>query len=505
LQADHKPVIVYRNTRIRGKIMRVLATLAAACAALGAVCASAEEAASPAFKTVRIPDDPYPSTYKPMPSRPTLYVNARVLDGAGREIPNARMFVTGGKIAWIESGGERSEAGAEVVDVKGRWLTAGVIDIHSHLGVYASPGVNAHDDGNEATKPATPDVWAEHSVWPQDPGFARAVAGGVTTLQILPGSANLVGGRSVTVKNVPTRTVQGMKFPGAPYGMKMACGENPKRVYGDKGGPSTRMGNMAGYRAQWIKAQDYRKSWDDYWRKAEAYEKAQAEGGSRKKKAGDPPKAPDRNLAMDTLADVLRGKILVQMHCYRADEMALVLDMAREFDYKVTTFHHAVESYKIADLLKKDDVCSAMWADWWGFKLEAWDTVRENIPLVHKAGACAIVHSDSEVGIQRLNQEAAKALADGKRAGIDISKADAWTWLSLNPAKAMGIADKTGSLEPGKGADFVIWSADPFSVYAHADQVFVDGGKVYDRADPAYQPVSDFELGVDTARKGGRP
>lgn len=445
-----------------------------------------------------------------MPSGPFVIRNATVYDGAGGEFVGADVAVAAGKIVAIGPD-LAAPAGSVEIDARGRFVTPGIIDVHSHLGVYASPSVNAHEDGNEATAPARPDAWAEHSIWPQDPGFERALAGGVTVMQILPGSANLFGGRSAVVKNVPSRTVQGLKYPGAPYGLKMACGENPKRVYGERGGPSTRMGNMAGYRQQWIKAEEYRRKWDEYWRKAEAYEKSiatapdRARRGEKAAKPAEPPAAPDRDLKLDTLADVLRGKILIQMHCYRADEMALILDMAREFGYKVTAFHHAVESYKIADLLKADNVCSAMWADWWGFKLEAWDTVRENIPLVHKAGACAIVHSDSAIGIQRLNQEAAKALADGRKAGIDISKAQAWIWLSLNPAKALGIDGQTGSLTPGKNADIVIWSSDPFSVYAHADQVFIDGARIYDRFDRAYQPRSDFELATDAPLKGGRP
>ena len=225
-------------------------------------------------------------------------------------------------------------AGAVIIDGTGKYVTPGIIDVHSHLGNYPSPSVEAHSDGNEATSPTTPEVWAEHSVWPQDPGFSRALAnGGVTTLQILPGSANLMGGRSVTLKNVYARTAQGMKFPGAPYGMKMACGENPKRVYGAKGRmPSTRMGNLAVNRQTWIKAQEYRKKRD---------------GG----------KEFSRDLGMETLAGVLDGDILIHNHCYRADEMAIVLDMAKEFGYKVSTFHHAVESYKIADLLRDAGVC----------------------------------------------------------------------------------------------------------------------------------------------------
>ena len=268
-----------------------------------------------------------------------------------------------------------------------------------------------------------------------------------------------------------------MKFPGAPYGLKMACGENPKRVYGSKGNmPQTRMGNIAMARQTWAKAQAYKREWDKY---AE-------EGG----------KVPDRDLAMDTLKGVLEGKILIHNHCYRADEMANMIDMSKEFGYHIAAFHHAVEAYKIADLLRDNGICAAMWSDWYGFKMESYDAVNENIPLVYNAGACAIVHSDDPNGIQRLNQEAAKALADGQRAGIpNLSEAIAWIWLSSNPAKALGIFDRTGSLAPGKMADVVLWNGDPFSIYARPERVWIDGALMYDANDPKRRPVSDFELG----------
>ncbi len=410
----------------------------------------------------------FASTYQALPSEKTVITNARIIVGDGTEIETGSVVLENGKIVSVTDGAVDGD-GAFTIDAGGKYVTPGIIDVHSHLGNYPTPAVNAHGDGNEITSPITSEVWAEHGVWPQDPGFDEALAGGVTTLHILPGSANLFGGRGVTLRNVPSRTVQGMKFPDAPYTLKMACGENPKRVYGDKGGPDSRMGNVAGYRKNWIKAQEYAK-------KMEGDEKAK------------------RDLQLETLAGVLSGEILVQMHCYRADEMVQILDIAKEFDYKVTTFHHAVEAYKIGDVLAETGTCAAMWADWGGFKMEAYDNIRENIPFVHAQGACAMIHSDSQDGIQRLNQEVAKAWSDGNKAGLDISKAEAWKWLSANPAKALGIADETGTLEAGKRADVVIWSADPFSTYARPEKVFVDGAMLFDR-DTGLKPKSDFRLG----------
>lgn len=461
--------------------LKIGAVASAALLALAA-CGGGGGASGNGSGEIAIDQDPYPSTYSAPASSPTLIRDATILDGLGNLIEDADLLMSGGDIVAIGTDLEApDEEGLVVIEAAGKWVTPGIIDNHSHLGVYPSPSVSAHQDGNEISAPVTAEVWAEHGIWPQDPGFTRALAAGVTALQILPGSANLFGGRGVTLKAVPGRTVQEMKFPGAPYTLKMACGENPKRVYGygagvfPGGAPYSRMGNVAGYRAAWAEAVEYKRKWDTY----------AAEGG-------DP---PTRNLELDTLKGVLEGDILVHMHCYRADEMAFILDMAEEFGYSIAAFHHAVESYKIADLLAEAGACSAMWADWWGFKMEAYDGVRENIPMVHAAGACAIVHSDSDIGIQRLNQEAAKALADGRRAGIDISKAEAWQWLSLNPARSLGIDEETGSLQPGKAGDVVIWSGDPFSVYTRAEQVFIDGALMYDHDDPAFQPVTDFELG----------
>ena len=425
--------------------------------------------------------DPFPSTYAPFPSRPTVIRNVTIFTAAGPRIANGAVLLRDGKIAAVGSSVE-APADAIVIDGTGKFVTPGLIDTHSHMGVYAAPGVQANSDGNEATSPVTANVWAEHSVWPQDPQFPRALAGGITTAQILPGSANLIGGRSVVLKVIPARTVQAMKFPGAKYGLKMACGENPKRVYASRG-PSTRMGNVAGYRNAWIQAEQYRRRWDKW----------------LADKKGDP---PQRDLGNETLAEVLRGNILVHNHCYRADEMAQMIDIAKEFGYSIRSFHHGVEAYKVADLLATNNISASIWADWGAFKMEALDAVKGNMALVHQAGARTVVHSDDPSGIQRLNQEAAKGIAAGVALGITISEEDAIKWLTLHPAWSLGLDDRIGTLEVGKNADVVLWSGNPFSVYSRAERVWIDGAQLYDRTDATEAWRTDFELGF--VRRGAR-
>ena len=455
---------------------------AVGCASGGARTTSGTTAPQGAATTPSTPPDTsggigpqYASTYERHANPAVLIRNATIMTATGQEIQGGSILLRDGKIVAVGTTVEAPQD-ATVVDGTGKWVTPGVIDTHSHLGVYAAPGTFAESDGNEATRPVTAEVWAEHSFWPQDPQIPLAIAGGVTTIQALPGSANLIGGRSAVLKLIPARSVQEMKFPGARYGLKMACGENPKRVYGQRGGPSTRMGNMAGYREAFIAAQSYRRRWDKW----------------NKDHQGDP---PERNLRNETLAEVLRGNIFVQNHCYRADEMMQMLDLAKEFGFKIRSFHHAVEAYKIADVLARDGVASSVWADWWGFKEEAMDGIYENAALLQQAGARAIIHSDDPGGIQRLNQEAAKAMYHGRRAGIPVTRDQALRWFTANAAWALGLDSVVGTLEPGKMADVVVWSADPLSVYAQAVQVYNDGWLVYDRSDPLHQPKTDFMLG----------
>lgn len=470
-------------------------------------CASAQKSTLPEDKRAG-PLAPYVAPQEPRghafddDSPPVFIRNATLLTAAGKTIENGHLLLEKGRIQAIGEGPGNPPAGATLIDAAGQFVTPGLIDTHSHMGVYAIPSVPAHSDGNEMTSPTTAEVWAEHSFWPQDPSIWRAVSGGITTIQVLPGSANLIGGRSYVAKLKPAISARLMRFPGAPQGLKMACGENPKRVYGNRGSaPSTRMGNVAGYRAAFQRALEYRRKLQEYDRDLALWQQKQAKKsnpGAAKSDGDDPddpPAPPTRNFALETLVQVLDGKILVHNHCYRADEMSLMLDVAKEFGFSIRSFHHALEAYKIRDRLAQEGVASSTWSDWWGFKMEAFDGIPQNAALLSQAGARAIIHSDSEAEIRHLNQEAEKARTAGKKIGIAISDDEVLRWITAHPAWALGIEDQVGTLEVGKMADVVIWDRKPFSVYARAMQVFIDGDLVYDRQ-RGVQPTSDFEVGL---------
>jgi imidazolonepropionase-like amidohydrolase len=425
--------------------------------------------------------DIYPSTYETTQIEAVAIVGATILTGNSPKLDDATIIFDNGRI--MDIGVNLSvPKGMRVIDGSGKWVTPGLIDAHSHLGVFPAPGVPSTRDGNEKTGNNTAEVWAEHAVWPQDAGFYAARKGGVTTLAVLPGSANLFGGRTVTLKNIDSSTVQGMKFPNADQGLKMACGENPINEYGSKGRtPFTRMGNIAGFRAAWSEARDYQRKRSEYAGKS-ADEKADKE----------PPKI---DLQLETLADVLEGKITPHIHCYRADEMVQMIDLSKEYGFDIGAFHHAVEAYKIADILADEGIAVATWARRWGFKLEAYDAVEANAAVLEAAGVNTILHSDSSTLIQRLNVEAAMAMASARELGLDYNRETAIRWVTANPAKLLGILNETGTLEIGKMADIVLWSDDPFSIYARPDNVFIDGVQVFDRENEKESDQSDLLIG----------
>ena len=468
------------------------------------------------------PDPPLPplpwmeteGTLPPLDTPLVALVGGTVMTATGQVITDGVVVIDDGLIRAV---GSRSATpipeGARVIDTTGRFVTPGVIDVHSHMGVYPVPSVGAHEDGNEMTGPTTPQVRAADSFWPQDPALGRAVAAGVTTIQVLPGSANLIGGAGETIHMHPGRSVSEMLFLGAPETMKMACGENPKRVYGEQHQfPATRMGNVAGYRAAFQEAIEYGRTWEAWQHEHQSWQRDQREAddtsGDEAASTNDeddeseehddtPPDPPTRNFGHELVLGAIEGRVLVQMHCYRADEMARMIEVGNEMGFRVRSFHHAVEAYKIRDLLHDADISISTWTDWWGFKLEAFDAIPENLGLLTQANVRGVLHSDSAMLVQRLNQEVGKAQAAARGRGIDISDDQALRWITANAAWTLGIEERVGTLEVGRVADVVVWSGHPFSVYTHADLVFVDGLLEHERSVDPVGRRTDFELGLD--------
>lgn len=422
---------------------------------------------------------PITGSYQPRARTDTIIRQATILDGAGNRLigdvlmRDGRIVALGPDLA--------NDSGATEIAGRGKWVTPGLIDIHTHYGTYLLPQTAAEAEVSDVIEDSdfnVADTWIEHAIRPGDPAFSRALAGGVTTVQVLPGSGALFGGRSVILKPLPTVTMDQMRFPGARQGLKMACGGNPAGSFGGRGRfPNSRQGEIAGIRRALLDTRHYMEEWEDH-------------GGGRKGGRG-----PRRDLKMDTLAAAMRGDLPVHLHCYRADDIATWVSVLDEFGIRIAAVHHATEAYKVAPMLADRGICAAVWPDWWGFKREAEDGIPENAAFVDAAGGCAIMHSDIPVLGNLLNIEASKAAAAGRRAGLTIPPERAIRWITSNPAKAIGLGDRIGTIAPGMNADLVIWSADPFSVYSHVEQVFMDGAILYDRNAKDGAGASDFELG----------
>lgn len=385
--------------------------------------------------------------------------NAIVMTVTHGNVKNGSVYIKDGKIAAV---GEsvNAPASATVIDAGGKYLTPGIIDSHSHLAL--------DDDVNEATSPVTPQMMMQDAFDYQDKAIYRALAGGVTTSLLLHGSANMIGGQAVVIKHKYGASRDAMLFPGAPRSIKFASGENPKRVYGGRNQvPSTRMGNFAVQREALVQAQDYMRSWDDY---------------NAKVKRGDKDaSAPKRDLKLEALADVLRGKLMVQIHCYRADEFLTEMAMAKEFGYHIRAFHHALEAYKVPEKLAAENVGIATFADWWGYKYEAWDAIPWNAVMAMRKGVKVAIKSDSDDFARRLNQEAAKTMHYG-----GATEEEALKMITINAAWIVGVDDKVGSIETGKDADLVLWDGYPLSSAAVPNKVWIDGDVYFDRSLPGY-------------------
>jgi imidazolonepropionase-like amidohydrolase len=398
---------------------------------------------------------PTPSSTKATAHKEVLIKNAVVMTVTHGNIQNGSVYIKDGKIAGVGAN-LKVPQGATVIDAGGKYLTPGIIDSHSHIAL--------DDDVNEATSPVTPQMMMIDAFDYQDKAIYRGLAGGVTTSLLLHGSANMIGGQAIVIKHKYGAGRDAMLFPGAPRSIKFASGENPKRVYGSKEQlPSTRMGNFAVQREALVQAQDYMREWDEYEAKI--------------KRSDKEAKQPKRDLKLEALAEVLRGKLLVQIHCYRADELLTEMEIAKQFGYKVRAFHHALEAYKVADKLAANDVAIATFADWWGFKNEAWDAIPWNAVMSMRKGVRVAIKSDSDDFARRLNQEAAKTMRYG-----GATEEEALKMITLNPAWIIGVEDQVGSIEVGKDADLVIWDGYPLSSYGVPEKVLIDGDVYFDRS-----------------------
>ena len=388
----------------------------------------------------------------------TLIRNATVLTIAHGTLQNTDVLIRRGKIAAIGKN-LKASADAKVIDASGKYLMPGIIDCHSH---------SMLDAINEGTLSVSSMARTRDVLNPTDVDLYRELAGGVTTLNLLHGSANSIGGQTATVKIKYGRPIEEFIFPGAPPGIKFALGENPKRSsFTPQPGqqrryPATRMGVEETIRDAFVRARDYKKSWDEYNAAIKRGEKNLV--------------PPRRDLQLEPLVEVLEGKRYVHSHCYRADEILMLINIANEFGFKVRTFQHVLEGYKVAKEIAEHGAGASTFADFWGYKIEAYDAIAYNTAILVRHGVNTSVNSDSNERARRLNIEAAKAMRYG-----DLTEEEALKLITINPAWQLGIQDRVGSIEVGKDADLAIWTAHPLSVYARVDTTLIDGEVFFDR------------------------
>ena len=382
-----------------------------------------------------------------------LIKNATVMTAVRGTLENTDILVRNGKIAKIGKN-LSAGAGAEIIDATGKFVTPGIVDCHSHTMIDAI---------NEGTLSVTSMTGTRDVLNPTDIAIYRALAGGVTSANILHGSANSIGGKNTVVKFKWGHPVEDFPIPDAPPGIKFAMGENPKGSNFSRPGvapryPRTRMGVIETDRDALLRSRDYKRAWDDY-------------------KAGKTRVPPRRDLELEPLVEVIEGKRLVHAHGYRSDEHLNLMLLADEFGFKIATLQHGLEAYKIAPEIAKRGTGVSIFTDSWGYKLEAYDAIPYNAYLLWKAGVVVSINSDSDERMRRLNLDAAKVEKYG-----GVPEEEALKMITLNPAKQLGIDKRTGSIEVGKDGDFAIWSAHPFSVYSHVERTIIEGETFFDRA-----------------------
>ncbi|MFL6227809.1 MAG: amidohydrolase [Pyrinomonadaceae bacterium] len=456
------------------KLFALLAAVATLAAPLGVTRASAQQS-QPQRRTGQPRRGQTPATTPPPPeatapadtmsanaSGETLIRNATVLTASHGTLANADILIRKGKIDAVGAN-LKAGAGARVIDATGRFVTPGIIDCHSHSAVDAI---------NEGTLSVTSMVRIRDVMNPTDINVYRALAGGVTAQNTLHGSANTIGGQNAVIKMKYGRPIAEWFF-GAPPGIKFALGENVKRSNNSNvivvGGaqpprryPQTRMGQEEVLRDAFTRARNYKREWDDY--------RAAQQRGERN---AVPPR---RDLQLEPLVEVLEGKRFVHAHSYRSDEMLMLLNIAEEFGFRVKTLQHVLEGYKIAPEIAKHGAGASTFADFWGYKLEAYDSIPYNSAIMTRAGVVTSVNSDDAGRARRLNIDAAKMMKYG-----GLTEQEALRLVTLNAAIQLGIDGHTGSIDVGKDADLVIWNGHPFSVYSRVDQTYIDGELFFDR------------------------
>ena len=428
---------------------------------------------------------------QPPPSRPastqtageTLIRNATILTVTRGTLAGSDILIRGGKIAAV-GGNLQAGAGARVIDATGKYVMPGIIDAHSH---------SMMDAINELTLSVTSMARIEDVLNPTDVDLYRELAGGTTTLNLLHGSGNAIGGQNTVVKIKYGRPLAQFIFPGAPAGIKFALGENPKRsnfpqVPGQpRRYPATRMGVEEVIRDAFARARDYKSMWDEY-----------RAGTARGAKNLMPPR---RDLQLEPLVEILEGKRLVHAHCYRAEEILMLINLADEFGFKVKTFQHVLEGYKVAREIARHGAGASTFADFWGYKVEAYDAIPYNAALMTRAGVNVSLNSDSDERARRLNIEAAKMMKYG-----GLTEEEALRLITLNPAMQLGIEARVGSIDVGKDADLAIWNGHPFSVYSRVETTFIDGEVFFDRQqDLARRPDVERERKQLEPAEANRP